>query len=241
MFLIGFATAAALVGMFLEFFWYVDWAMFERDPQQFWNVMYAAYGVGAACLAILQGVLMSFALRVKLGGWWKNTLVWRILVLAWRLTKWAASWCWRGLKALGRGIRRVLAAVGRFLRDIPLVWKGLLAIGGICAIEFFAFLVLYDHGELLIFWFIEHLILVPVLLFALIQMRKLQKEMGVNPLAGCLPLLVQMPVFLGLFHVLRSFNRTGTGAGSTERSTPSSSSLITVTSRRVMRALVLVT
>lgn len=45
------------------------------------------------------------------------------------------------------------------------------------------------------------------------ETRKLQKEMGVNPLAGCLPMLVQMPVFLGLFHVLRSFNRTGTGAG----------------------------
>nr|WP_120492747.1 membrane protein insertase YidC [Corynebacterium lactis] len=41
-------------------------------------------------------------------------------------------------------------------------------------------------------------------------MRQLQKEMGVNPLAGCLPVLVQMPVFIGLFHVLRSFNRTGT-------------------------------
>lgn len=45
------------------------------------------------------------------------------------------------------------------------------------------------------------------------ETRKLQKEMGVNPLAGCLPALVQLPVFLGLFHVLRSFNRTGTGAG----------------------------
>ena len=45
-----------------------------------------------------------------------------------------------------------------------------------------------------------------------LEMRKLQKEMGVNPLAGCLPLLVQMPVFIGLFHVLRSFNRTGEGA-----------------------------
>lgn len=41
-------------------------------------------------------------------------------------------------------------------------------------------------------------------------MRELQKEMGVNPLGGCLPMLVQMPVFIGLFHVLRSFNRTGT-------------------------------
>ncbi|WP_314941571.1 membrane protein insertase YidC [Corynebacterium durum] len=45
------------------------------------------------------------------------------------------------------------------------------------------------------------------------EIRKVQKEMGVNPIAGCLPLLVQMPVFLGLFHVLRSFNRTGTGSG----------------------------
>ena len=32
------------------------------------------------------------------------------------------------------------------------------------------------------------------------EIRKVQKEMGVNPIAGCLPLLVQMPVFLGLFH-----------------------------------------
>jgi membrane protein insertase, yidC/oxa1 family len=45
----------------------------------------------------------------------------------------------------------------------------------------------------------------------MVEMRKVQKEMGVNPLAGCLPLFVQMPVFIGLFHVLRSFNRTGTG------------------------------
>ena len=45
------------------------------------------------------------------------------------------------------------------------------------------------------------------------EIRKVQKELGVNPIAGCLPLLVQMPVFLGLFHVLRSFNRTGTGSG----------------------------
>lgn len=46
------------------------------------------------------------------------------------------------------------------------------------------------------------------------EMRKIQKEMGVNPLAGCLPILIQAPVFFSLFHVLRSFNRTGTGPGS---------------------------
>ncbi|MEJ2869960.1 membrane protein insertase YidC [Actinomycetospora sp. OC33-EN08] len=37
------------------------------------------------------------------------------------------------------------------------------------------------------------------------EMQKLQKEHGVNPLGGCLPVLVQVPVFIGLFHVLRGF------------------------------------
>src|SRR5688500_19014625 len=31
----------------------------------------------------------------------------------------------------------------------------------------------------------------------------LQKERGVNPLAGCLPILPQIPIFIALFHVLR--------------------------------------
>ncbi len=34
-------------------------------------------------------------------------------------------------------------------------------------------------------------------------MMAMQKERGVNPLAGCLPILPQIPIFIGLFHVLR--------------------------------------
>jgi YidC/Oxa1 family membrane protein insertase len=37
------------------------------------------------------------------------------------------------------------------------------------------------------------------------EMQKLQSEHGVSPLGGCLPVLVQVPVFIGLFHVLREF------------------------------------
>ncbi|MGY1681379.1 membrane protein insertase YidC [Geodermatophilus sp. SYSU D01176] len=36
-----------------------------------------------------------------------------------------------------------------------------------------------------------------------VAMQKLQKERNVSPLAGCLPILPQIPVFLSLFHVLR--------------------------------------
>jgi YidC/Oxa1 family membrane protein insertase len=34
-------------------------------------------------------------------------------------------------------------------------------------------------------------------------MMELQREAGVNPLGGCLPLLAQTPVFISLYHVLR--------------------------------------
>ncbi|MFZ0834739.1 MAG: membrane protein insertase YidC [Mycobacterium sp.] len=46
-----------------------------------------------------------------------------------------------------------------------------------------------------------------------LEMQKLQKEHGVNPILGCLPMLAQIPVFLGLYHVLMSFNRTQHGIG----------------------------
>lgn len=35
------------------------------------------------------------------------------------------------------------------------------------------------------------------------EMMKLQKEEGFNPISGCLPILMQAPIFLSLFHVLR--------------------------------------
>lgn len=36
------------------------------------------------------------------------------------------------------------------------------------------------------------------------EMMALYKEHGINPLGGCLPLLLQMPVFIALFNVLRA-------------------------------------
>ncbi|MCD8480994.1 MAG: membrane protein insertase YidC [Candidatus Cloacimonetes bacterium] len=36
-----------------------------------------------------------------------------------------------------------------------------------------------------------------------IEMSKLYKEAGANPLSGCLPLLLQMPIFISMYNVLR--------------------------------------
>jgi YidC/Oxa1 family membrane protein insertase len=40
------------------------------------------------------------------------------------------------------------------------------------------------------------------------EMAKLYQDQGVNPLGGCLPILVQMPVFIGMFYVIRTFGGT---------------------------------
>jgi YidC/Oxa1 family membrane protein insertase len=40
------------------------------------------------------------------------------------------------------------------------------------------------------------------------QMMALQQEEGFNPLTGCLPMFLQIPVFLGLFHVLRHLSNS---------------------------------
>lgn len=45
------------------------------------------------------------------------------------------------------------------------------------------------------------------------EMMKLNKESGVNPLTSCLPMLIQAPVFIGLFHVLRMFQPVNDGPG----------------------------
>ena len=41
-------------------------------------------------------------------------------------------------------------------------------------------------------------------------MMKLQQEEGFNPLAGCLPMFLQIPVFIGLYHVLRHLSNSVT-------------------------------
>jgi YidC/Oxa1 family membrane protein insertase len=46
------------------------------------------------------------------------------------------------------------------------------------------------------------------------EMMKLQQEQGFNPLAGCAPMLLQIPVFLGLFHVLRHLSHAASPSAS---------------------------
>jgi YidC/Oxa1 family membrane protein insertase len=62
------------------------------------------------------------------------------------------------------------------------------------------------------------------------QMMKLQQEEGFNPLSGCLPMFLQIPVFLGLYHVLRHLSNVNAACQrlALHQPTPKSDHLLTL-------------
>ena len=110
--------------------------------------------LAVAGVPLLTGWCVSLAARVKLGKWWKNTVVWRVLHLLWRC----------------------LRAVGRLLRGLPLVWKTALALFGIALLEFLGIVgVHYDPERLLLLWAMEKLVLGAAVLWIALTLRRLQK------------------------------------------------------------------
>ena len=122
--------------------------------------------ISLACAAILALALLfagwctSLALRVKLGKWWENTIIFRLLRLV-----------WRGLCAVFHGI-------GALLRGLPLIWRTVLLIIAVSVLELLAYfgLNLRRNTEcFLSVWFLEKLLLGGFLLYLALMLRKLQK------------------------------------------------------------------
>ena len=72
-------------------------------------------GCIALCAALFLAGWMSLCTRVKLGTWWRNTLIFFLFKLCRKLLRWLLHM----LSSVGRSILR-------FLRQIPLIWKTVL-------------------------------------------------------------------------------------------------------------------
>ena len=97
------------------------------------------------------GYLLDFAVRIKLGKWWRNTLIYKVL----------------------RSIYRGWNKVGE---NKSILWKGLAVFLGVNFLEVLIFVVFgVDYSKIMIVWFVEK----AVILFAggeiLIQMKRLQE------------------------------------------------------------------
>ena len=134
-------------------------------------------GVGIVVMAL--GWCMSFATRIKLGGWWKNTLCFCALLLCWKLLK----KLWIGVGIVGaavlRGFRGVGSGVLAMLTGTPLVRQAIylylcfvIAEGLLLSVAYAAF---YDEGIIVVIWTLVRIVLLPVVILYAQMLRKLQK------------------------------------------------------------------
>jgi len=116
-------------------------------------------------MVIALGWCMSFAARIKLGVWWKNTVIYYALKMARAI-----------LRNLLTGIRRIFLGIVSLVRNIPLVRKTAVCLAGIAFIELCVFLSSYRELDVLMtFWFGKYFLLIPPVLYAALMLRKLQK------------------------------------------------------------------
>ena len=126
--------------------------------------------LGPAALAgVFTGWCMSLALRLKLGGWWRNTVVY----VALRLLR-------RGggavLRALGSGLRGAAHGLAGLLHNVPLVGKTVLVFLGLCVLEGLGILFsmfAWSWGLLALLWIFEKLLLLLAVLALALMCRKL--------------------------------------------------------------------
>ena len=114
-------------------------------------------------LAYLIGLiwLADFAVRIKLGKWWRNTLVYKILA------------------GIGRAIKKLFRKVFRFAEEnISLLGKTALVVGAVSLLEFIVIVLTRHNVEVeILFWIFGRILLVVCIVLLLRQAGKL-KEAG---------------------------------------------------------------
>lgn len=109
-------------------------------------------------LVIAMGWCMSFAVRVKLGKWWQNTILYRVFALCLKIL-WGIFW-W---------VRTILG-------NLPLVWKTAAVCVLVAFVEAVFSLCSWAEYDVLLVWlFAKNCVWIPVMLFLAITLRKLQR------------------------------------------------------------------
>ena len=154
-------TAAVGLGLFLGIQLVVE--------AGFWSGIAVILGIvlgSAAGAGVFTGWCMSLALRIKLGGWWRNTVIYVAL-----------RWAWKVLKKLGGGLRAAGRGLAGLLGGIPLVGKTVLIFLGLCVLEGFGILVslgfFWSWGVLAFLWVLEKILLFLTVLAVALMCRKL--------------------------------------------------------------------
>ena len=101
---------------------------------------------------------MELAIRLKMGKWWQNTILYRVF------------------RFFGRFCKGVFRGIVKLIRGIPMVWRTALLCLAVCVVEFFGLILFYnDRVVLLFFWAIEKFILCGAITFVALMCKELQE------------------------------------------------------------------
>ncbi len=145
---------AAEILLFIGLLWLTDTALSRGSVAP---VLIICAGLALCMGWLLLLFLLGFSVRVKLGKWWRNTVCWRIF-------KAVRNFC------------------GMVWSNIGFLWKIILVLGVLAVLEFFGLVAFVNDGWAVLLWFVEKLILYPVILWISVQMYYLKE--GTEKIAG---------------------------------------------------------
>ena len=117
----------------------------------------SAGGFAVCALALLIAFAASLAARCKARAWYRNTVIFYVLRLIWKLLR----WLWSGVLWLAR--------------NLTLYWKAALIWLALCVLEFFVLLVTRFSGAFFVWWLVEKILLSAALAVAVVNMQRLRQ------------------------------------------------------------------
>ena len=108
------------------------------------------------CLLVMLALVLTFVTRIKYGKWWKNTVIFKVLYLIYRIFAF------------------FFRKIARLCKNLPMFWKTALIFIAISLAELVV-LLKYSFGTIFVFWMVEKLIVGSVLFFTVIDMKNIKK------------------------------------------------------------------
>lgn len=116
------------------------------------NVLASAVVIAPACIIIAASAIVTFAVRIKHGGWWKNTIIYRLIAFIKKI-----------IVKLYRSIKYALS-------HLSIYWKALLLFAAVKAVELICIL-----NGMYNFWIAEGILVGVFLIYFVISLNEIKK------------------------------------------------------------------
>lgn len=148
------AFAVVVVSIIVAFYMELTYSNFLQNNIILLSVISIASLLAAGLMAL--SLLLTFAARVKNGKWWRNTIIFKLLYLCYRILRW-----------FGRKI--VKLATG-----LPLFWKAAVVFSIVSLFELVV-LISTSRGTVMLWWFTEKIIVASLVFFLIIDWKRVRK------------------------------------------------------------------